>query len=103
MGVDDKTGLTFDGWQLDVVTGEPLKRHNFTAASKESLHLALLGHVLNENPRAKVFYSVDEALNMLTKKINTYEKFNSQYPGFGGFLPWIFIYDNGTVTPTWDF
>ena len=36
---------------------------------------------------------------MATKKIDTYEKFNTKYPGFGGFLPWISVVD-GEVTPT---
>lgn len=38
---------------------------------------------------------------MLKKKIATYEKFASDYPGYGGFLPWVSVTKLG-VTPTWD-
>ena len=36
---------------------------------------------------------------MLVKKIESYEQFNSKYPGFGGFLPWLSVVD-GVVSPT---
>ena len=38
---------------------------------------------------------------MLNKKINSYESFNSKYPGYGGFLPWITV-DGANVEPTYD-
>lgn len=38
---------------------------------------------------------------MITLKISTYEQFAQNYPGYGGFLPWMAV-SNGTVTPTWD-
>ena len=38
---------------------------------------------------------------MLTKKITTYEKFDQDYPGYGGFLPWVAVKQTG-VEPTWD-
>ena len=75
--------------------------HQFTAASKESIHIAILAKVLDEDPLAQLIYTKNEALDMLTKKIDTYEKFDKQYPGFGGFLPWLSVVD-GVVTPTYD-
>ena len=93
--------MTLDGCQIDVNTGELLKMHQFTAASKESIHVAILAKVLDNDPLAQLIYTKSEALEMATKKIDTYEKFNTRYPGFGGFLPWISVID-GEVTPTWD-
>src|SRR5207244_3940193 len=39
--------------------------------------------------------------DLLAKKIDSYEKFSREYPGFGGFLPWFLISDDG-MKPTWD-
>ncbi|KJE90716.1 hypothetical protein CAOG_08566 [Capsaspora owczarzaki ATCC 30864] len=102
-GVDPLTGLTLDGQRLDVKTGLPLGLpHQFTAASKESLHLAILARVLWGDGRASVFYSVDEALQVLDTKMTSLEKFAAKYPGFAGFLPWVYVVD-GELTPTDDF
>lgn len=38
---------------------------------------------------------------MLTTKIGTYEQFAQEYPGYGGFLPWLAV-NSTTVAPTWD-
>eukprot|EP00347_Sterkiella_histriomuscorum_P017499 403349118 len=102
LGVDQRSGLTMDGQQIDVDTGLPLgDPHLFTASSKESLHVALLAKVLQGNKLALNFYSKEEALDMLTKKITSYEIFDQTYPGYGGFLPWVAIKQD-TITPTWD-
>ncbi|CAK63157.1 unnamed protein product (macronuclear) [Paramecium tetraurelia] len=102
LGIDKKSGLTLDGQQLDVNTGMPNgKPHQFTASSKESIHLALIGLALANNEYAKQIYSEEEALDLLNRKINTYEQFDKDYPGYGGFLPWVAVND-GVVTPTWD-
>ena len=39
---------------------------------------------------------------MASKKVDSLIAFDKKYPGYGGFLPWIAIANNGTVTPTWD-
>lgn len=58
LGVDPKSGLTFDGQQLDVETGLPIgKPHLFTASSKESIHLTILSKALNNDIKALHFYS----------------------------------------------
>jgi hypothetical protein len=76
LGVDQRSGLTLDGQQLDVKTGQPFgPPHLFTASSKESVHVALLGKVLDGQRLAQVFYTQEEAIDMITKKINTYELF----------------------------
>ena len=46
-------------------------------------------------------YTEEEAVSLLERKIKTYEKFDQDYPGYGGFLPWVAV-NNGVVTPTWD-
>ena len=58
LGVDPKSGLTFDGQQLDVETGLPRgDPHLFTASSKESIHLTILARALNNDSKALYFYS----------------------------------------------
>jgi hypothetical protein len=52
----------------------------------------------NLNP----LYSEKKAIDILTKKIQSYENFDQKYPGFGGFLPWFIILDDGLI-PTDDF
>ena len=64
--------------------------------------MAILAKALSNDNYAKLMYTKEEALELVKKKIDTYETFYKKYPGFGAFLPWIQIYDNGTVTPTWD-
>ncbi len=38
---------------------------------------------------------------MVKTKIASYIEFGNKYPGFGGFLPWVAVDQNG-VNPTWD-
>jgi len=87
--------------------------HNFSAPSKESVHVALLALSLLGNERARLFFnvsaekagkSVDElAVDILQKKMNAYERFNAQYPGYGGYLPWYVITDSSLfpIPPGW--
>jgi len=106
IGYDAATGLTFDGHGIDYTTGglaDPL--HYWSAPSKESIHLMLLAQALEGNDYAQIFVSPQNssnapavALDLLTRKMNSYEKWNANYPGFGGYLPWIFIQPTG-VTP----
>lgn len=74
VGYDHETGLTLDGQQLDVRTGMPRgEPHRYTAASKESIHVAILAKVLNSDENTNLLYSKIEALEILKKKIHTYE------------------------------
>jgi hypothetical protein len=111
IGINEKSGLTYDGCPLDETTG--LKTdglHTFSASSKESLHLNILTLALNKNALAlKWAYpnatstemAVQRIIRILSNKIKSYEDFNSKYPGFGGFLPWYSADDNG-MKPSWD-
>src|SRR3989338_2430785 len=116
IGIDSATQLTRDGQRLDYTTGLPLgPGHEFSAPSKESLHIAVLVLALDTNSHkgvvnASIFFTPDEALSVLERKFETYEKFHTQFPGFGGFMPWYHfgqeVINNVTttvnVTPTWD-
>lgn len=102
LGIDQRSGLTMDGQQLDVDTGLPYgKPHLFTASSKESIHLSLLAKALTGHKMGNVFYTKQEALAMATQIITSYEQFAQDFPGYGGFLPWVAI-NPTNITPTWD-
>eukprot|EP01028_Stygiella_incarcerata_P001319 TRINITY_DN1217_c0_g1_i3.p1 TRINITY_DN1217_c0_g1~~TRINITY_DN1217_c0_g1_i3.p1 ORF type:complete len:485 (+),score=127.43 TRINITY_DN1217_c0_g1_i3:97-1551(+) len=100
--VENETGLSYDGSQIDMNTGELVASglHFWSAASKESLHISIFAQFLKGNARAQrvVPFSKEEVLELLGKKITTYEEFFHRFPGYGGFLPWYFI-KNGTVVP----
>jgi hypothetical protein len=53
------------------------------------LHVAILAKVLEGDSKAQIVYTVEEAVEVIRKKTQTYEEFNSRYPGFGGFMPWV--------------
>jgi hypothetical protein len=58
VGVDQETGLTLDGIRVDVTSGEllPETLHQFTASSKESIHLGIMAKVLEEAKFADEIY-----------------------------------------------
>jgi hypothetical protein len=42
-------------------------------------------------------------LPILERKINTYEAWDKKFPAFGGYIPWVFVDDNGMRSTTgWD-
>eukprot|EP01132_Coremiostelium_polycephalum_P011343 gene11343-13890_t len=127
-GVNEACGYTYDGHAIDYTSGElasPL--HNFSAPSKESIHLgmlalALLGDTDNNGYSALDFFhntitktpmelesipstgnqNLDNVLTILTRKITTYENFNAQFPGYGGYMPWVGVNDTGIYPlPDW--
>jgi hypothetical protein len=102
---DARTGLVFDGVNLDRTTGAIASYRRFSAPSKECLDLAVLARIVQGDPLARRLASSAEAVRILERKIDTYERFDRSYPGYGGFMPWITISENGTVAPagaTWD-
>ena len=99
VGLDEILGVTYDGHGIDYYTGLPLEGylHYWSAASKESVHLMMLAKALQKNEYALQFVCNDcgnstaqynYALTLLERKITTYEQWNMNYPGCGGFLPW---------------
>ncbi|GAM20468.1 hypothetical protein SAMD00019534_036430, partial [Acytostelium subglobosum LB1] len=112
IGVNTLSGYTYDGHAINYTTGElaaPL--HNFSAPSKESIHLGMLALALLDKTStgfdASIFFHVplngtsgggsplDNIITILTNKITTYEAFNKQFPGYGGFMPWVGVNDTG--------
>lgn len=101
---DFKTGLAFDGVDLDPVTGKLSGFRRLTATSKECTDVAVIAKVLTGDPLAArlVGKGVDAraaVLEILEKKINSYERFDREYPGYGGFMPWIKISPDGSLGP----
>eukprot|EP01129_Flabellula_baltica_P008794 TRINITY_DN3526_c0_g1_i1.p1 TRINITY_DN3526_c0_g1~~TRINITY_DN3526_c0_g1_i1.p1 ORF type:complete len:477 (+),score=86.60 TRINITY_DN3526_c0_g1_i1:13-1443(+) len=107
IGVNLESGLSYDGCPIDYETGVALKDqlHQFSAASKESLHVSMLALYLSGDRRAQTWFSQytrEDVISILEAKISTYEQFNVEFPGFGGFLPW-YVNSNNGIKPTWDF
>lgn len=104
IGLDQSTQLTRDGNPLDLMTGLANDApHMFSAPSKESLHVAVLASVLDQNSSiSNQTYTISEALTVLEAKVTSMERFHAKYPGFGGFMPWVAYDGEGNVNPTWD-
>ena len=112
VGFKGANGMTYDGTLLNITTGlewkEASGRHNFSAASKESLHVMVLANALAGDSSAAVVVSPDAPANapevaygIMKTKLATYLAFNQSFPGFGGFLPW-YNNTNPTIEPTSD-
>lgn len=111
--VNKKTGLTYDGTGIHYTTGYPNSDlHDFSAPSKESIHLMILAKALAGNEAASIFVMRnmtivrsevrDKVLSALELKLDTYEKWNRDYPGYGGYIPWYSNKDSGvTPMPAW--
>jgi hypothetical protein len=105
VGYNPVFGLTYDGHAINYTTGEPIQPlHFWTAASKESVHLMLLAQSINGNNLANIFINpsdpsaaFDKSVELLTTKIAGLEFFNQRYPGYGGYLPWIYINDTDII------
>jgi len=106
---DPRTGLVYDGLNLDPQTGQAQAVRNWSAPSKECLDLGLLVKALTGDPKAaavagggRVEVARLRAEQLLRKKIDGYEEFQRQNPGYAGFLPWYFIHgQNIEATPDW--
>lgn len=106
VGVNEVTALTHDGIGIDrgslQLSGEP---RVWSAASKESLHISILAKAILGDINAQRLIAGDDmenatelALDMLDRKMTTYETFDREYPAFGGFLPWFSSEDRGEGT-----
>lgn len=104
--------MSYDGTLLNYSTGlqwdEASGRHNFSAASKESMHVMVLANALAGDASAARVVSPNSpeaapeiAYGIMQTKLKTYLAFNNSFPGFGGYLPW---YNNTypTIEPTSD-
>lgn len=103
-----KTGLSYDGFNLDERTGEPVRPRTFSAPSKECLDVALCVKALAGDRRAALVVSPGDparaktaAAKILEKKISGYEKYLKENPGYAGYLPWYESKDKVTPAPDW--
>ncbi|KAJ6234033.1 hypothetical protein M0813_00667 [Anaeramoeba flamelloides] len=98
-----KSGITYDGINLNAITGEIEKSslHFWSAASKECLHISILIQLLQEGSE---LYPKKEIITIMERKIASYEEFNQKYPGYGGHLPWVYVNDSGMIPANgwWD-
>eukprot|EP00928_Gymnodinium_smaydae_P028111 TRINITY_DN21529_c4_g1_i1.p1 TRINITY_DN21529_c4_g1~~TRINITY_DN21529_c4_g1_i1.p1 ORF type:complete len:770 (+),score=165.45 TRINITY_DN21529_c4_g1_i1:134-2311(+) len=94
--------LTKDHVTLDA-EGRAASSGFYTAASKESLHLAMLALVLDRRALAwhwmanasDAAHAAKLALERLERIIEAYEALHAKAPGLGGFLPWCAVGDSG--------
>ncbi len=100
------TGITYDGVNLDAVTGQMAGTRWHSAASKESLDLGLLLKAIEGDTQATwvvgrgdAARAAREALHILGAKLESYEAFARQFPGYGGFLPWFAQNAAGEMRP----
>lgn len=110
IGYNVANGMTYDGTLINTRTGmnNVSEKHVFSAASKEALQIMVYAQALTGNPYAGRFVSpddhtkgADKAAEIMKTKLDTYLRFNTSYPGFGGMLPW--FYSNETdIRPTFD-
>jgi hypothetical protein len=58
VGVNLKSGMTYDGHKLEIKTGSLLKDglHFWSASSKEALHLKMLAKALDNDKNAQIFF-----------------------------------------------
>jgi hypothetical protein len=100
LGLDCATGLTLDKRLIDPTTGKLVgSAYDYaTAPAKESLHVILLIKSVQGNADAQAIVPANVALDLLTRKVTSYEAFDAAYPGFGGYLPW-FLVQNGAAVP----
>ncbi|MFH0803012.1 MAG: hypothetical protein V2A78_11615 [bacterium] len=103
-----KTGLSYDGFDLDRRTGKPEKPRIFSAPSKECLDVAICVKALAGNSRAALVVSPGDparaktaAREILERKISGYEKYQKENPGYAGYLPWYVSNDKVTPAPDW--
>lgn len=112
IGYNAANGMSYDGTLLDQLTGvapaDGSGRHNFSAASKESLHVMVLAKAIAGDRDAARFVSPQDpkaasevAFRLMRQKLATYLQFNRTFPGFGGFLPW-FNNTYADIEPTSD-
>lgn len=95
---DAASGLTFDGVALDPDSGEMTDVRFWSAPSKECLDIGLLIKALGGREE---LCSREDAVRILGQKIGSYERFDAQQPGYGGFLPWFYSGTDLHATPDW--
>lgn len=101
---DEKTQLMYDGYNLHEDTGLIKDVRFWSAPSKESLDLGICIKALGGDEKAALVVSKNNpsdakkiAADILKKKMDSYMKFYKENPGYGGFLPWVYV--DGEIRP----
>ncbi|MBS2035043.1 hypothetical protein JST97_08640 [bacterium] len=101
---DPRSGLVYDGVNLNAQTGQVESPRNWSAPSKECLDLGLCIKALKGDPKAvevvgrgDAAAAKQAALQLLEKKMAAYQEFQQQNPGYAGFLPWYHIHSDKVV------
>lgn len=106
---DPRSGMVYDGLNLNSQTGQVAGVRNWSAPSKECLDLGLCIKALQGDEKAVQVVGRGDAarakaaaLELLDKKLSAYQEFQQQNPRYAGFLPWYFIHaDKVEATPDW--
>lgn len=94
------------GFALDDASGKLTgSAWNWTSPAKESVHISLLALAINDtitqecaaSRACRLVGSKQAAIDVLERKLTSMEGFNKRFPGYGGFLPWVLVGDNGLV------
>jgi hypothetical protein len=107
---DPRSGLAYDGLDLNRQTGRVSGIRNWSAPSKECLDLGLLLKALQGDAKAvsvvgrgDAQQAKAKAVSELSKKLQAYQEFQAQRPEYAGFLPWFSILsDKITPSPDWE-
>ncbi|MCE7870727.1 hypothetical protein DYH09_10145 [bacterium CPR1] len=98
---DPDSGLTYDGFDLDPRSGELTDVRFWSAPSKECLDMGILIKALKGDELATRLVSAEQAARILSQKLDSYEAFQRQQPGYGGFLPWFYGGTSLHPAPDW--
>ncbi len=97
-----ESGLTYDGWDLDPETGQPVRPRLVSAPSKECLDVAILSKAVLGDRRALMLVDEDEAVDILRRKLHSYRDWQRRYPRTGGYMPWWNGGHSAEFTETWN-
>lgn len=97
-----QSGLTYDGWNLDPLTGSPIGPRLHSAPSKECLDVAILTKAILGDRRALMLVDEDEAVDILRRKLQSYRDWTRRYPRSGGYMPWWYGGHSAEFTPSWN-
>ncbi|MEW6278773.1 MAG: hypothetical protein AB1758_09140 [Candidatus Eremiobacterota bacterium] len=97
-----QSALTCDGWDLDPRTGQPVKPRYWSAPSKECLDVALLVKAVEQDRRALMLVSREEAVEILRRKLQSYLDYHRRYPLAGGWMPWYYGGHQADPAPGWE-
>lgn len=96
-----RSGLSYDGYNLDPTTGHPKEARKFSAPSKECLDIAILTKAIAKDPLANQLISADEAAEVMRRKIRSYRQWYARKPGYGGYFPWFKAGEKIVPTDDW--